>query len=195
VGSFDTGLPSVLARWLVRRGDISEIVGRLSSGRTSLFLACVAEVTGRGALAALVDADGALDPATAARAGIDLRRLLWVRCEGDRRAALRAADLLVRCPGFGLVGLDLGEVVPALSTTVAFRLKRAVRQSGSALVILGHRRLAGPGAAVSVETLAGAREWTGPGPVPTRLARAATTVHVLRARGEAALPGRVWWNA
>src|SRR3989338_5124693 len=89
---------------MVVPGTITEIVGRLSSGRTSLLVACLGEVTGRGAVAALVDADGALDPASAARAGVDLARLLWVRCGGRRDVALRAADLLVRCPGFALVG-------------------------------------------------------------------------------------------
>src|SRR5438552_12622659 len=76
----------------VRRGEITEIVGRRSSGRTSLFAACLRGVTRRGAIAALVDADQTFDPVSAARAGVDLRRLLWVRCGGRPDLALRAAD-------------------------------------------------------------------------------------------------------
>src|SRR2546426_2105958 len=60
----------------VRRGEITEIVGRPSSGRTSLFTACLRDVTRRGAIAALVDADQTFDPASATRAGVDLRCLL-----------------------------------------------------------------------------------------------------------------------
>src|SRR2546426_7932451 len=76
----------------VRRGEITEIVGRPSSGRTSLFTACLRDVTRRGAIAALVDADQTFDPASATRAGVDLRCLLWVRCGGRRDLALRAAE-------------------------------------------------------------------------------------------------------
>src|SRR2546428_14176787 len=92
----------------VRRGEITEIVGRPSSGRTSLFTACLRDVTRREAVAALVDAEQAFDPASAARAGEDLRRLLWVRCDGRRDLALRAAHPLVPGPAFAVIGAALG---------------------------------------------------------------------------------------
>jgi len=38
------------------------------------------EVTRRGGLAALVDTDHVFDPRGAARAGVELSRVLWVRC-------------------------------------------------------------------------------------------------------------------
>ena len=66
------------------RGEITEIVGGLSSGRTSHLLACLGEVVGRGETAALVDTEETFDPGSAAQAGIDLRRLLWVRCGSNR---------------------------------------------------------------------------------------------------------------
>ena len=178
------------------RGEITEIVGGLSSGRTSHLLACLGEVVDRGETAALVDTEEIFDPGSAASAGMDLRRLLWVRCGSNREVALRAADLLVRCPGFALVALDLGERVPRLTTTMAFRLKFAVRRTDVALLIVGRRRLTGASAALAVETLREGIEWAGPGPAPTRLARVRTTTRVLRARGSA--PGRQpssWWSA
>src|SRR5262245_52424524 len=92
---------------IVRPGAITEVVGRLSSGRTSLLMACLREHTQFGAVAALVDTDQAFDPTSAARGEVDLRRLLWVRCSGRRDVALRATDLLVRCPGFALIALDI----------------------------------------------------------------------------------------
>jgi len=46
---------SVTAR-IVRPGAITEVVGRLSSGRTSLLLACLRDHTRAGAVVALVDA-------------------------------------------------------------------------------------------------------------------------------------------
>lgn len=170
-----------LAGQLLRRGEIIEIVGRLSSGRTSLFTTCLRDVTRAGAVSALVDVDQAFDPVLAERVGVDLSRLLWVRCGGRREIALRATDLLVRCPGFALVALDLGETVPRVSLTAAFRLKLAVRRSNVALLILGRRRIAGAGAALALETRRAGLDWGGPGAVPTRLTGMRTRVHLLRA--------------
>lgn len=178
-------------------GEITEIVGRLSSGRTSLLTSCFRDVTQQGADAALVDTDGAFDPGSAARAGVDLRRLLWVRCDGRRQVALRVADLLVRCPGFALIGLDLGETPPRISLTLAFRLRLAVRRTGTALVILASRRITGAGASLAVRTVRCGLEWTGPGPASTRLARVGTAVEVIRCRGglHPVVPPTRWWVA
>ena len=71
------------------RGEITEIVGRPSSGRTSYLLACLSHVVGQGETAALVDAEETFDPRSAAQAGIDLRRLLWVRCGNTSDVYLR----------------------------------------------------------------------------------------------------------
>jgi hypothetical protein len=183
---------------MILSGEITEIVGHPSSGRTSLLVACLADVTRRGGMAALVDTEQAFDPAAAARAGADLRRLLWVRCGGRRDLALRATDLLVRCPGFTLVALDLGERPPRVPLTLAFRLRLAVRRTGTALLIMARRRIAGPGAGLAVRTLRCALHWEGPGLTPTRLARVGTTVEVLRCRGGLGdvLPAaRTWWWA
>lgn len=179
---------------LYRPGEVTEITGLLSSGRTSLLVECLAEVTGAGAAAALVDADGAFDPASAARAGVDLGRLLWVRCEGRRDRALAATDLLVRCPGFALVALDLGETVPPLPPAAAFRWRLVVRRTDVALVLLGRRRATGSGASLAVETTQRAVEWAGSGADVTRLVRVRAAVAVVRARGSGAGASRaaVW---
>ena len=62
------------------RGCLTEICGPASSGRTTVLLAALAAATRRGEFCALIDASDALDPHSAAAAGIDLDRLLWVRC-------------------------------------------------------------------------------------------------------------------
>ncbi len=193
-GAPSTGGPTP-KRVVPIRGEITEIVGALSSGRTSHLVACLRDVVSRCETAALVDTDETFDPAFASQAGVDLRRLLWVRCGGHRDVALRAADMLVRCPGFALVALDLGERVPRLSTTLAFRLKFAVRRTDVALLIVGRRRLTGSSAALAIETLREGIEWAGPGPVPTRLARVRTTTRVLRSRGAASSwSPSLWWS-
>jgi len=62
------------------RGCLTEICGPASSGRTTLLLAALAAATRRGEFCVVVDASDALDPYSAAAAGVDLDRLLWVRC-------------------------------------------------------------------------------------------------------------------
>ncbi|MGA2967176.1 MAG: hypothetical protein ABSD64_13270 [Terriglobales bacterium] len=62
------------------RGCLTEICGTASSGRTSVLLFALARATARGEVCALVDASAAFDPASAAVAGMEMRRLLWVRC-------------------------------------------------------------------------------------------------------------------
>jgi hypothetical protein len=62
------------------RGGLTEITGPDSSGRTSVLLAALAAATQRGEICALIDATDSFHPHSAAAAGIDLARLLWVRC-------------------------------------------------------------------------------------------------------------------
>ena len=47
------------------RGEITEIVGGLSSGRTSHLLACLGEVVDRGETAALIDTEEIFEQAQA----------------------------------------------------------------------------------------------------------------------------------
>jgi recombination protein RecA len=62
------------------RGCLSQICGPASSGRTSILLAALAAATWRQEVCALVDVSNSLDPLSAAAAGVDFERLLWVRC-------------------------------------------------------------------------------------------------------------------
>jgi len=65
------------------RGCLTEVCGPASSGRTTFLLAALAAATRRGEFCVVVDASDALDPHSAAAAGVDLERLLWVRCGED----------------------------------------------------------------------------------------------------------------
>jgi hypothetical protein len=61
-------------------GAITEMVGPESSGRTAVALAFLSNLTHAGRACAWIDASDTLDPESAAAAGVDLARLLWVRC-------------------------------------------------------------------------------------------------------------------
>jgi recombination protein RecA len=61
-------------------GAITEMVGPECSGRTSFALSFIGRMTQEGKVCAWVDVSNALHPESAAAIGIDLSRLLWVRC-------------------------------------------------------------------------------------------------------------------
>ncbi|HCC57904.1 MAG TPA: hypothetical protein DEQ47_11715 [Solibacterales bacterium] len=129
----------------VPRRALTEICGPDSSGRTSLFISLLAQATRRGEYCALVDAGDSFDPQSAARAGVHLPQLLWIRCgggdaHGAAERALKAADLIVQAGGFGLIGMDLGDLPDAavrrISLASWFRLRHAVERTNAALVAL-----------------------------------------------------------
>ena len=114
-----------------RRGELSELTGQASSGRTSVLVATMAAATGRGEVVGFVDSLDRFDPAMASEAGVDVSRVLWVRgpsvtsvadrssnaatsAEAILRRGLRAADLIVRAGGFGIVALDLADLPVAV---------------------------------------------------------------------------------
>jgi recombination protein RecA len=61
-------------------GAITEMVGSEFSGRTSVALSFIAQMTQAGKVCAWVDVSNVLHPESAAASGVDLSRLLWVRC-------------------------------------------------------------------------------------------------------------------
>jgi recombination protein RecA len=68
-------------------GQLSEVVGPASSGRTTLVWQWMAAATRRGDTVALVDTFDRFDPASAVACGIDLDRLLWVRGQAISKTA------------------------------------------------------------------------------------------------------------
>jgi recombination protein RecA len=141
------------------RGQLSEVVGPRSSGRTSLVLQTIAAATGRGELVALVDALDMLDVESAAAAGVDLARLLWIRghvvtnpgmCRDlNQRAleqALRAFALVLQAGTFGVVVFDAAEApsdaLRRLPFTTWLRLQRMVEGSQTACLLVGNEPMA-----------------------------------------------------
>jgi recombination protein RecA len=118
------------------RGELTEITGPLSSGKTSVAFSMIASVQRRGEPVAYVDPSRSFHAPSAARCGIDLGGLLLVRPPHEEEA-LRAADLLLRSRAFALVVIDL----PGLRRVKGdgrslFRLTRIAREVETALVAL-----------------------------------------------------------
>jgi RecA/RadA recombinase len=154
------------------RGEVSEIVGAHSSGRTGLLLTTLGAATRAGEVAGLVDACDGFDPASAEAAGVVLDRVLWVRGEALTAArvdvalqrALRAFDLILRAGGFGLVALDVADVPARVLTAVPIvtwlRLSQANEGRTSAALVVGPAPMGRSARGVSVRLDATA-EWAG----------------------------------
>jgi recombination protein RecA len=158
------GIPSVdsLAGGLPR-GGLTEICGPPCSGRTSLLFSALALRTAEAEACALVDARDGFDPHAAEAAGVELKRLLWVRCRNIDQA-LRATDLLLQGGGFGLIALDLSDIPPEtiryVPLHVWFRFRRAVEDSPTVLMLLEQESNAKTCASLVLQLDAGRARWS-----------------------------------
>jgi recombination protein RecA len=89
----------------VPKGRIIEIYGPESSGKTTLALHIVAEAQKAGGMAAIVDAEHALDPVYASRLGVDLDDLLISQPDTGEQA-LEITETLVRSNALDVIVVD-----------------------------------------------------------------------------------------
>jgi recombination protein RecA len=79
-------------------GAITEMVGPESSGRTAIALSFLSQLTFVGRACAWIDVSDSLCPESAAAIGINLARLLWVRCGVSRSAAKASVEYRFSLP-------------------------------------------------------------------------------------------------
>jgi recombination protein RecA len=174
----DIALVDVCLRGGLPRGQLSELTGTCSSGRTTLLLQLMAAATQRGEIAAFVDTHDRLDVASAAAAGVDLDRLLWIRGMTGTRdpgsgiretdptidRALKALNLVLQAGGFSLVAIDLADVPPVRLRQIPFttwpRVQRTIEGSDTACVLVTPEPLARSAGGLTL-SLAGRSTWAG----------------------------------
>lgn len=138
-GVFPIGIPSIDREvGGIPKGALTQMcapVG-ITSGRTSLLLSILAQVTSKEQFCALVDANGCFDPESAEVMGVCLSRLLWVRCieRGMKSVeqAFKSADIPIQNGGFGVIAIDLGNVderlIRKIPLTTWFRFARVIQK-------------------------------------------------------------------
>ena len=89
----------------IPRGRITEIYGPESSGKTTLCQHIVAEAQKLGGTAAFIDMEHALDPAYAAKCGVDIDNLLVSQPDTGEQA-LEITETLVRSGAVDVVVVD-----------------------------------------------------------------------------------------
>ena len=162
-----TGIPEIDAlTGGLPRGALTEIFGPPCAGSTSFLFSALAARTGQEEACALIDGSDAFDPCSAAAAGVDLKKLLWVRCHSIDQA-LRATDLLLQSGGFGFIAVDVSDISPKLVRHVPldswFRFRRAVEDTPTILLLLSRESNAKTCASLVLQLQGHAVHWRKPG--------------------------------
>lgn len=89
----------------IPRGRVSEIFGPESSGKTTLIQHIIAQAQRTGGVAALIDAEHALDPAYAQNCGVNVEEMLISQPDTGEQA-LEIAEALVRSGALDVVCID-----------------------------------------------------------------------------------------
>src|SRR5687768_3699366 len=163
--SLPAGIPNIDAlTGGLPRGAITEIYGPLSSGKTSIALAILAAATAQEEICAWVDGRDQFDPSSGASAGVDLQKLLWVRCH-DIDQVLRSTDLLLQGGGFGLVAMDLTDIprkaIHSVPLAAWFRFQRVIEKTPTVLLVVGTETIAKSAASLVLRMNDSQVEWRG----------------------------------
>jgi recombination protein RecA len=136
---------------------VTEIYGPESSGKTTLCQHIIAEAQKQGGIAAFIDVEHALDPAYAARCGVDVDNL-YISQPDTGEQALEIAEALVRSGAIDIVIIDsVAALVPRaeiegemgdahvglqarLMSQALRKLSGAVKQSNTAFIFTNQLR-------------------------------------------------------
>lgn len=141
----------------IPRGRVTEIYGPEASGKTTICQHIVAEAQKAGGTAAFIDMEHALDPAYAARTGVDIENLLISQPDTGEQA-LEIAESLIRSGAVDVIIIDsVAALVPRaeiegdmgdshmglmarLMSQALRKLSGAIRQTNTALVFTNQLR-------------------------------------------------------
>ena len=141
----------------IPRGRVVEVYGPEGSGKTTLAQHIVAEAQKRGGVAAFIDMEHALDPAYAARCGVDVDELLISQPDTGEQA-LEIAETLIRSGAVAVVVIDsvaalvprreiegeMGDSHPGLQARLMSqalrKLSGAIKQSNTVLIFTNQLR-------------------------------------------------------
>jgi hypothetical protein len=150
------------------RGTLVEASGARSSGKTSICAHILAQATKGGEVCAVVDLHNSFHPDSAAASGVQLDRVLWVRCKRNPEYTMRAADLLLHAGGFGVVLLDLSEaqtrILNRIPLSYWYRFQRAIQNTSTILLICADAPQAKAASRYSLECEAKSFSWLGQWP-------------------------------
>lgn len=149
------------------RGNLAEISGEPSSGKTSLTLALLSKLTQEGEVCAVVDSCDSFDARSAWLAGVALENLLWVKCGGELEKAFLAADYLVQAKGFGLIWLNLNGLsrrrLQRVPRTYWYRYRTRIKETPTLFLVTAVEPVAGSASQQSFQFSRERCVWSGAG--------------------------------
>jgi len=152
---------------VLTRGELTEIVGGASSGKTSLSLNLLSNLTGDGEICALVDSNNSFDPCSALSANVELKNLLWIKCNGEIEKAFLAADHLVQAKGFGAIWLNLGGLpegkLRMVPKTYWYRYRTRIKGTSTLMLVTADLPVAGSASQQSFQLKHERACWSGKG--------------------------------
>src|SRR4051794_11708537 len=163
------------------RGKVTEVAGR--GTRFSIVIATLAAAASIGEAAALIDASDSFDPQLAEAAGVDLRRLLWVRPQ-TMKETVTAAEM-TGATGFQLVIIDMGSrrpPGPRVPDAAWVRLARVAESHGATILVSAPYALTGTTSEAMVLAYAPRPRWLGRGNTPRVLAGVETKLKLEKHR-------------
>jgi hypothetical protein len=166
------------------KGKLLEIAGTRTAGRWSFVLAAIAAVSGTGEPVAVIDHGRHFDPQTAADAGAELERVLWIAPDSVRHCVAAAEVLLAT--GFPLVVIDLGLRLRGKRVHDAawIRLAREAASYGASLVLSSPFPLTPMAAETILRAPRATPRWNRTGPPLLEGLTACLTVEKTRAHRE-----------
>jgi hypothetical protein len=118
------------------------VSGSPSSGKTSLCTYILARATQQGEVCAVVDFAHSFHPDSAFACGVQLDRVLWIRCKCNPEYTMKTADLLLHAGGFGIVLLNLSEISTKILNRIPisywYRFQKAIQNTPTVLLVCSH---------------------------------------------------------
>lgn len=149
------------------RGNLAEITGEPSTGKTSLTLEMASKLTQEGEVCAVVDSSDSFDARSAHLAGLALENVLWIKCGGRLEKAFLAADYLVQAKGFGMIWLDLHGLPKSQLKRVPrnywYRYRTRIKETPTLFLVTAEEPVAGSASQQSFQFSREKTVWSGNG--------------------------------
>lgn len=129
-----SALDSLFEQRGIPHGQLVELTGETSSGKTSLLMQMISNFT-RAGVVAYLDFSGTFFPSAAENAGSDLSRLLCVSPEGMKEG-LRSAELILRARMACCIVFDLIGTRGRLPVTLLHRIRQRIQRSDAIVILL-----------------------------------------------------------
>lgn len=121
------------------RGGTNEIFGDHGSGKRSIVISILSNLTKKNFICVIVDTTNSFDPVSAEKNGINLNKILWIQCDNQPQKAVIATDYLIQSSLFGAIWLDMGfcreDFLQRMPNAYWFRFKVGLKDKPTALIV------------------------------------------------------------